>query len=151
MKKKRCAACGKSFTVRTQIPNHSYCSALNCQRERRRRWQQNKLQTDSDYRDNQSRAQRAWVNRNPDYWNKYRKSRPAYVERNRNEQRARTKQARNLQVAKMAASSPLQRLPAGVYELRPVEIDGLAKMNTWIVEITMLSATYSRTRPFAKR
>ena len=31
-----------------------------CQKERRRQWQKNKLQTDPDYRDNQARAQKAW-------------------------------------------------------------------------------------------
>jgi hypothetical protein len=38
--------------------NQRYCSALTCQRVRRRRRQQAKRQSDADYRENQARAQR---------------------------------------------------------------------------------------------
>lgn len=37
---------------------------------------------DPDYKDNQSRAQQLWNKKNPDYWNKYRRSHPKYTERN---------------------------------------------------------------------
>jgi hypothetical protein len=83
MPTKNCACCGEPFTPRPQVPDQAYCSAPACQRERRRRWQSVKMQTDPDYRDNQSRSQRAWLDRNPDYWRTYRsqtdKSSPAPV------------------------------------------------------------------------
>lgn len=63
-----CASCGKVFSVRSQSPRQTYCSALECQRERRRRWNKGKLKADADYRANQLAAQRAWHVRNPDYW-----------------------------------------------------------------------------------
>ena len=40
MEMRRCAACGKAFRPRSQVPDQRYCSALTCQRVRRRRWQQ---------------------------------------------------------------------------------------------------------------
>ena len=72
MPTKNCACCGEPFTSRPQVPDQAYCSAPVCQRERRLRWQREKMQTDPDYRDNQSPSQRAWLDRNPDYWRTYR-------------------------------------------------------------------------------
>jgi hypothetical protein len=36
---KRCLACGDPFPLRTQSPDQSYCSAPECQRQRRKLWQ----------------------------------------------------------------------------------------------------------------
>lgn len=141
MENKRCAACGQPFQPHPQVPNQSYCSDSECQRERRRRWQRDKLQNDRDYRDNQSRAQRAWLDRNPDYWREYREQHPEYVERNRNQQRERATPPQISALAKMDVSAPPQHLPAGVYRIRPVVVPDLAKMDAWTVEITWLSTT----------
>jgi hypothetical protein len=70
MTKLRCLHCGTSFTPVPQVPNQAYCSKPDCQKKRRRQWQKNKLQSDPDYRENQSRAQKAWTDKNPDYWRK---------------------------------------------------------------------------------
>jgi len=67
-----CASCGREFSVRPQSPKQTYCSAHECQRERRRRWNRAKLEADPDYRANQLAAQRAWHARNPEYWQTYR-------------------------------------------------------------------------------
>lgn len=67
-----CASCGREFSVRPQSPKQTYCSAPECQRERRRRWNRAKLEADPDYRANQLAAQRAWHARNPGYWQTYR-------------------------------------------------------------------------------
>jgi hypothetical protein len=64
---KVCAGCSIAFEPRPQTPQQEYCSLTNCQRLRRQRWQREKLQNDPDYQDNQSRSQRAWMDRNPDY------------------------------------------------------------------------------------
>jgi len=108
MKSKRCVVCHQSFQPCPQVPNQSYCSAPECQRERRRRWQRNKLQTDPDYRDNQSRAQRAWMDSNPKYFSEYRKAHPDYVESNREKQRQRDAPPQKLEIAKMDVSAALQ-------------------------------------------
>ncbi len=136
MGNKQCVACGQPFQPRPQVPQQSYCSALGCQRERRRQWQRLKLQTDPDYQDNQARAQQAWNQRNPDYWRKYRKSHPKYVERNRALQHERNAKTMMRPIAKMDVSNPVIPLPSGIYHLRLVADAGIAKMDVWIVEIT---------------
>lgn len=141
MKSKRCMCCHKSFQPRPQVPNQICCSAPECQRERRRRWQQSKLQTDPDYRDNQSSAQRVWMDKNPKYFREYRRTHPDYVESNRKKQRLRDVPLHEQKLVKMDASTPLQPFPSGVYRIRPAVVSGLAKMDACIVEITLLSAT----------
>jgi hypothetical protein len=72
-----CASCGRAFLVRPQSPKQTYCSAPECQRERRRRWSKAKLESDPDYRANQLAAQQAWHARHPEYWQTYRGRRPS--------------------------------------------------------------------------
>ena len=99
----------------------------------------NKLKTDSDYQDNQLHAQKAWSERNPDYWKEYRESHPEYVERNRISQRQRnTKFQANL-IANIDESSAVNPFPSGIYRLSLVSDNTIAKMNVWTVEIRMHS------------
>jgi hypothetical protein len=136
MDSKCCAACGQLFRLRPQVPHQLYCSAPACQRTRRQRWQQQKLKTDPDYRDNQARAQQSWRQRNPDYYRKYRKTHPDYAESNRTQQRERNARLQNDPIAKMDASIPAIPLPSGIYRLSLLTADGIAKMDVWTVEIT---------------
>jgi hypothetical protein len=136
----RCASCGKAFVPRPQVRQQRFCSAAACQRERRRRWQAERLQHDLDYRANQLAAQRAWRERHPEYWRVYRDRHPKYVERNRQQQRVRDGARRTqADLAKMNASLPDCALPSGTYRLAPVGPSDLAKMDAWTVEITVLS------------
>jgi hypothetical protein len=80
---KRCAACGQAFEPNPRIRNQIYCPSPMCQRERRRRWQQQKRRDDVDYRDNDARSRKSWANENPEYWKQYRGENPDYAERNR--------------------------------------------------------------------
>jgi len=68
MMTKCCACCGQPFEPRPQVPDQAFCSSPDCQRARKRQWQREKLKTDPDYRINQQDAQRAWTQRNQDYW-----------------------------------------------------------------------------------
>lgn len=138
---KRCLACGDAFPIRPQSPDQSYCSAPECQKQRRKLWQQEKRQTDADYRQNQARAQRNWLDGQPDYWQRYRENHPEYTERNRENQRARSAARRAVSVAKMDASTPSSALMSGIYRLSALQPSGVAKMNSWIVEITVVKAT----------
>jgi hypothetical protein len=144
MEIRRCVACGQVFRPRSQVPLQAYCTALTCQRERRRRWQRVKRQSDPDYHDNQARAQRAWQKRNPDYWREYRREHPQYRERNCVQQRERNARRRKRLIAKMGVSTPDFPVPSGIYRIRPVPATGIAKMDAWAVEITLLSAGYER-------
>ena len=139
MESRRCAACGQAFRPRPQRPQQSYCAAAACQRERRRRWQQAKRRSDPDYRDNQARAQRAWCERHRDYWRAYRRTHPQYCEGNRCQQYRRNAERRRGLIAKMDASTPLLPLPSGTYRITPTAAAGIAKMDAWTVEITLLS------------
>jgi hypothetical protein len=89
MESNPCAACGQPFRPRPQAPAQRFCSSAACQRERRRQWQRTRRREDPEYRDNQAQAQRAWVERNPDYWRKYRQNNPMYERENRAKQQVR--------------------------------------------------------------
>lgn len=137
MEIKQCAACGQVFQPRHQTPKQTYCSTPRCQLERRRRWQLLKRQTDPDYQENQTRAQQAWGQRNPDYWREYRSTHPEYAERNRARQRERNAGPQNGSIAKMDVSIPEIPLPSGIYRLSLVAVGEIAKMDVWTVEITV--------------
>lgn len=137
---KQCAACGRIFRPCPQVPNQIYCSAPECQRERRRLWQREKLRTDPDYRDNQSRSNKNWATENPGYWRKYRDENPDYVDSNRKQQQRRNQKRQWAPIAKMDVSAPAFPLSSGRYRLTPVSDDGIAKMDVWIVEINVLSS-----------
>lgn len=151
MEFKQCAACGQAFQPRPQVPQQNYCPMPDCQRERRRRWQQVKRQTDPDYQDNQARAQQAWNTRNPDYWREYRSAHPEYAERNRARQRKRKSMATNGPIAKMDVSDALLPLPSGIYRLSQVATTGIAKMDAWTVEITVHACQCEPPVKIAKR
>jgi len=116
MERRRCAACGQAFRPRSQVPEQSYCSAAACQRVRRRRWQKTKRHSDADYRENQARAQRAWAQGHRGYWREYRRTHPQYCESNR--EAARQQQRRRRRARRFA------------------------KMDAWIVEMTLISSRY---------
>ncbi len=139
METKTCNACGHTFTPRPQNPNQTYCINPACQRERRRRWQQQKRREDADYRDNDARASKAWAIENPEYWKQYRDDNPAYAERNRHLQQSRNQKLRASVIANEDASRPLCPLPSGCYRIVRIE-NGVASDNAWIVEIAVLSA-----------
>jgi hypothetical protein len=143
MERKPCAACGRNFRPRPQTPNQAYCPTDACQKERRREWQKAKRRVDPDYRDNQAKAQRAWSLSNPDYWRQYRLAHPEYAIRNRAQQGERNERRLDPLFAKMDSSAVKNALIPGIYRLQPV-IPGIAKMDAWTVEITVLSKPSAR-------
>jgi len=152
MELRRCAACGEAFRPRSQVPDQTYCSALTCQRVRRRRWQQAKRQSDADYRENQARAQRAWVQRHRDYWRAYRRTHPQYCESNRLAVRQRRRERRRgaAQFAKMDVSTAFSHMPSGTYRLVPASAAEFAKMDAWVVEMTLISRPYGEAAEVCK-
>ena len=150
LESKRCAACGKVFQPRPQVSQQRYCAQSACQRERRRRWQQAKRRTDPDYHDNQARAQRAWRQRNLDYSREYRRTHPEHLERNRAQQRERNRVRRELIFAKMGVSTPVSPLPSGIYQISPTSPSGIAQMDAWTVQITVLSASSNQLKKHCK-
>ena len=158
MATRRCAACAERFTPRRNVPDQQYCSKPDCQRERRRRWQQQKLKQDSDYRANQAAAQQRWRERNPDYWRQYRQTHPDYTARNREQQRQRNRhrtQAAPAQspttLAKMDAYQDKSAVVSGTYQLIPVAASGIAKMDAYLVKMQILSKGWEHIEVIAKR
>ena len=150
MQSRRCTACGHAFRPRPQVPQQNYCPTSDCQRERRRSWQKVKRESDLDYRDNQARAQRAWLGRNPDYWREYRRTHPQYSDRNRVQQRERNDRRRERLIAKMDVSTPIFPLFSGIYRISQVPSAGIAKMDAWMAEITLLSVPSDQPKPYCK-
>lgn len=122
-----CACCGLPFEPRPQVPNQAFCSSPDCQRARKLHWQQDKLRTDPDYRDNQRDAQRAWFDRHPGYWRAYRSANTGIVE-------PEPKLPANdtgSDLAKMDVSI----LPSGLYQLRRIGAESAVETEVWLVEI----------------
>jgi hypothetical protein len=71
----------------------------------------------------------------------YREEHPEYAARNRSDQRARNAKRPGSVIAKMDASTTAPSLLNGLYELRPLEGHGFAKMVAWKVQITVLAMT----------
>ncbi len=121
------------------MPDQSYCASQACQRERRKLWQRERRAKDPDYRENQARAQEAWLARNPDYWREYRHRNPEYTQRNRERQRERARKRDGPSVVKTAASGMAAMLASGLYTLTVVAVDGVAKMDSsflvWLVPV----------------
>lgn len=138
---KRCLACADAFQTSPRVPTQNYCSRPECQRERRKLWQREKRRADGDYRANQLQCQRRWRESHADYWQQYRAEHPDYVARNRSQQQVRNATRQPGLIAKMDAIPPVSPLASGTYHLTPAERGEIAKMDAWIVRITLLSGT----------
>lgn len=147
---KRCKACGEDFRPHPQVPMQTYCSTSECQRERRRRSQQKKRLDDPNYLGNDSDYNKYWATKNLDYWKRYRESHPDYVDRNRQMQQNRNQKQRDAKIAKVDVSALNFSLPSGRYRLTPVTGHEIANEDSWIVEITALSAPCGFSRPDCK-
>ena len=133
-----CAACGKLFFPRPQIPNQQFCSDLECQRERRRRTQAERRANKPATRVNDTQYYRDWRIKNPDYWKCYRATHPEYAERNRIQQRQRNKARKICDIANEAVW-PVHPFIGGLYRLSPVTRRKIANEASWIVKISVLS------------
>lgn len=138
MSTRSCAACGRLFVSRPQIPNQQFCSDHECQRERRRRTQAARRTNKPEARANDAQYCRDWRIKNPDYWKHYRASHPEYAERNRILQRQRNKARKNSDIANEAVWTA-HPFTGGLYRLSPVTGRTIANEAAWIVEIGVLS------------
>ena len=123
-----------------KVKNQRYCSEDSCQKERKRRWQQQKRAEDPAYRANQRDANKRWREKNPDYWRDYRKRHSDYERRNRELQRERNRRRRHRSgpIAKMDASDGTSPVMTGHYQLVPLESGTVAKMDAINVKIEVI-------------
>jgi hypothetical protein len=143
MPEKSCQCCGSPFEPRPQVPNQTYCSKPDCQRDRRKRWSQQKLRNDSDYQDNLSRAQRAWHDRNPDYWREYRHRSPKPEPDTRGPQMQPQVLVPPPQSANIDASSYPPNIQPGFYWVEPIAQLSPKNIGTLIVKMTPACADCS--------
>ena len=151
MEKEQCKHCGSDFVKSPRHKNQKYCRASKCQKAKKAAWQRDKMHKDQEYRQNQKEYYAAWVEKNPDYWKKYRQRNPEKAKRNAFLQKARyawgkaqaATKKRKMEVspvAKMDASNsyPWQQ---GEFYLLPI----IAKMdasNRQVFEISVKSTRY---------
>jgi hypothetical protein len=139
--KNRCVHCGRLYIANPRVKNQKYCSRDICQRARKRRWQQRKMATDGDYRQNRKESRQMWQTRHPGYWQQYRERHPQYCERNRMLQKQRDAKRRAKHLAKMDALKQLKSIKPGTYYLIPC-IGNLAKMDALTQKINVIPAAY---------
>ncbi len=148
-----CTNCRQAFMPLRNL-KQQYCGQGICQNARKRCWRKQKHAYDSDYRQNQRRAERCWQQRHPDYWKKYRAAHPDYAQRNREQQRLRQRQ-RRLRVAnsrpkedasQFANSDALrdtstlpQSLKSGTYRMIPLMHPAFANSDALLVTIDVIT------------
>jgi len=140
MEQRRCAHCGRVLDLNPRAKNQGYCGKRKeCQRARKRAWQRKKMASDPDYRANQKECNKAWRDRNPDYWRSYRKNHPESVERNRLLQKARRSRQKR-RVAKMDTSDVDLSYKTGTYWLIPKQ-ESVAKMDASAQKVVLIPVT----------
>jgi hypothetical protein len=144
-----CVCCGGRIRRNPKVKRQRYCSRVECQKARRKVWQQQKLEKDEDYRRNQGAAQRRWREAHREYWRGYRERHPDYVCRNREFQRERNRRRPKAlaqceedckKIAKMDAFAGANRLTPGIYRLTLVGRPVIAKMDAFDVRLALISA-----------
>jgi hypothetical protein len=142
--KKRCIHCRRSFTP-CRNPEQSYCHQRSCQNHRKCVWRRRKQFDDSDYRENQRRANKAWQQRHVAYWQRYRIEHPDYTQQNRTQQHGRDQQRKGVSsllltpLAKSDALSLKKSIKSGTYRLISGSNPSLAKSDALTLEISLIS------------
>lgn len=147
MKKRSCKCCRYLFKPGLRHPNQKYCTKVKCQKARKAKWQKEKRANDELYRQKQRDCQTNWSEKNPGYWDTYRKNNPTYTERNRQKQRIRNRINRSFKSTK-SISTPIAKMDvvndenariSGRYQLIPISGKMVAKMDVVIVEINEIT------------
>ncbi len=121
-----------------------YCGARECQKARKNTWRREKYAQDSDYRANQRDSTNAWLGERGGSAAYHR----AYRNRRGNPPSSRTvseqspPSAEPPLSAKRDAESARSALPSGVYTLVPIQPDGSAKRDAFLVKIAVIPAGY---------
>lgn len=137
MNKVQCAHCGCRFVPNPRIKNQRYCKKGECQRVRKAYWQRQKLAADPDYQANKRDCQKAWRDRNPQYWQNWRAGHPEYVKHNRALQKDRRSRHKS-GVAKMDASEPVLEIKTGDYYLLPARMESVAKIDASVPKVRLI-------------
>jgi hypothetical protein len=124
------------------------CFEKECERARKRKWQQDKLLNDPDYRANQRECRKDWLSRHPGYYRELRQRNGKSAERNRLLQKFRDSRRRQPRpLAKMDAFKTAPVKESGHYYLLPV----LARMDALAQKVILIPISYARRKCLQKR
>jgi len=111
---------------------------------------------DSDYKLNQYDSQKRWLNKNGDYWKKYRESHEDYENKNRIFQKFRNRKRK--QTLKKLNANPIiaksdelikrNTKLSGYYSLIPINNIRIAKSDELVVKIDVFTDSYSNAHNF---
>ena len=141
-----CAHCKDEVLKNPRCKTQEYCGKPDCQRARKNKWQQQKMQNDSSYRLNQQACLKSWRKEHKGYWKEYRQKNHKQAERNRILQRVRNKGLsrrsyrpqsgdETKKIAKMDTLDVNNPKLSGTFWLVPK----IAKMDTLLVFVTEIT------------
>ena len=138
MDERRCRYCGKSFQPSKFQPGQLVCSAAACQRQRKKEYRKQKLESDAEYRQVCRDSARKWRSAHADYWRHYRQKKPESEDRNRERQHVRDQAERLRNLANNTSALDLKRSAANIWLLNPDRTDLAnnisASAQVWVIE-----------------
>jgi hypothetical protein len=129
-----CPYCHKSFDPSPFHPKQKVCLSPECQCRRRTDYHNQKVVSDSDYRQACVDSRKKWRENNPGYQSRYRVRNEDYCRRNRQKQRVRNQKRKLSMIVKNNLAIDLKRLPAEVWMTGP-GLDGIVKNNLAISQV----------------
>lgn len=136
-----CQGCGQEKPANVRLKVQQFCGDITCQRLRKKRWHNSKMQTDPIYRAQQIDSRQQWRRQRPAYLyqREYRHNHPDYVESNREQQRSRNQKreptAPTQMIVKMDA---LRQIESNTYVMTPLCSDTIVKMDSLLVQFKVL-------------
>ena len=139
-----CIHCKEKIKANPRLKgNQQYCNKAECQRERKRLWQQEKMKNDQYYKGKQIDITKRWQEER--HWDKYmsdyRQNNPEYVKINRQKQTKRNKTRREVEkAAKIVKVDSLLATPGrtNTYEMTRLNYDSsgkIVKVDSLMVEL----------------
>jgi hypothetical protein len=146
MSERRCRYCQQTFQTSKYQPQQTVCGQRLCQQRRRSEYRRRKLAADCEYRQVCRDSAHKWRERNRDYWKGYREQHPESVARNREQQQARDRRQRLLNLANNTSALDLKHSAAGVWLLNP-GAGNLANNNSVPAQVWVIEAVTRRFGP----
>jgi hypothetical protein len=146
MGERRCRYCEKCFQPSKYQPQQAVCRDVDCQKQRRTEYRQQKLKVDQEYRQVCRDSARKWRSRNPDYWQQYRENHLDSVSKNRKNQQVRDHRQRLLDLANNTSALDLKHSAAAVWLLNGEAAD-LANNNSVSGQVFVIEALPWRKGP----
>ncbi len=132
IKKNTCCHCQTLFTPAFRHPNQECCGEKKCVLAGRAKLQKKKMKEDLDYRENQKLSNKKWLERNPDYWKRYRRRNPDSTFKNRMMQQIRNK--KRTKTKPPAIKVNLNDLFAKMHLVNPAQPE--SQISLWLVSKT---------------